>query len=105
VIFARGKKKVLYDFLVKLEFIVEVKSLVKEGTIPSETDDATATKNYFGTFEFCDVTCDGQRTQHTVSFAEKPSANFWESVSNATGVLADCVSKSLDIFDAEFRTL
>ena len=105
VIFARGKKKIVYDFLVKLEFIVELKSLMKEGTISSETDDTTVSKNYFGTLEFCEVTGDGQRSQHIVSFGEKPSPEFWESVSNTTAVLADCVAKSLDVFDAEFKTL
>jgi len=102
IVMARGKKRHIYDYNIKLEFEVSiVESVSKEG---EEGGEEEKTSKYKGTFVFpevspiCSYDCQ-------VSFKKSVPSNLKTAVNGATEELKNLVISTLRAFDHEYKAI
>merc|ERR1711998_116601 len=102
IVMARGKKRHIYDYNIKLEFEVSiVESVSKEG---EEGGEEEKTSKYKGTFVFpevspiCSYDCQ-------VSFKKSVPSNVKTAVNGATEELKNFVISTLRAFDHEYKAM
>ena len=97
---ARGKKRHIYDYNVKLEFEVSV----NESITKSEGDVEEKTSKYKGTFEFPEVSPISSY-ECKVSFKKTVPAHMKVNVESAVDKLKSEVISTFRSFDEEYKSM